>query len=79
MKYTMLGNVHQINLQKTNIIDIGDLKNYIVNIDKKYLIENLKITYIHIGLLASAPQKIKQVLQYAQAALWCLQPNHCHL
>ena len=41
----MLGNVHQINLQKTNIIDIGDLKNYIVNIDKKYLIENLKITY----------------------------------
>ena len=45
MNYTMLGNVHQINLQKTNIIDIGDLKNYIVNIDKKYLIENLKITY----------------------------------
>ena len=45
MKYTMLGNVHQINTGKTNIIDIGDLKNYIVNKDKKYLIENLKITY----------------------------------
>ena len=45
MKYTMLGNVHQINLQKTNIIDIGDLKNYIVNKDKRYLIENLKISY----------------------------------
>ena len=45
MKYSMLGNVHQINTGKTNIIDIGDLKNYIVNKDKKYLIENLKITY----------------------------------
>ena len=45
MKYTMLGNVHQINTSKTNIIDIGDLKNYIVNKDKNYLIENLKITY----------------------------------
>ena len=45
MKYTMLGNVHQINTGKTNIIDIGDLKNYIVNKDKRYLIENLKITY----------------------------------
>ena len=41
----MLGNVHQINTEQTNIIDIGDLKNYIVNKDKKYLIENLKITY----------------------------------
>ena len=46
MKYTMLGNVHQINTGKTNIIDIGDLKNYIVNLEnKKYLIENLKISY----------------------------------
>ena len=41
----MLGTVHKINLKKTNIIDIGDLKNYIVKTQKKYLIENLKITY----------------------------------
>ena len=45
MKYKMLGNVHHINTGKTNIIDIGDLKNYIVNKDKRYLIENLKISY----------------------------------
>ena len=45
MKYTMLGTIYQINTGKTNIIDIGDLKNYIVNKDKKYLIENLKITF----------------------------------
>ena len=46
MNYTMLGNVHQINTGKTHIIDIGDLKNYIVNLEnKKYLIENLKISY----------------------------------
>ena len=45
MNYTMLGSTKKINLEKSNIIDIGDLKNYIINIDKKYLIENLKITY----------------------------------
>ena len=45
MNYTMLGTVHKINTQKTNIIDIGDLKNYIVKTEKKYLIENLKISY----------------------------------
>ena len=45
MNYTMLGSTKKINLEKSNIVDIGDLKNYIVNIDKKYLIENLKITY----------------------------------
>ena len=42
----MLGTIYQINLMKNNIIDIGDLKNYIVNLEnKKYLIENLKISY----------------------------------
>ncbi len=41
----MLGTVHKINTKKTNIIDIGDLKNYIVKTEKKYLIENLKISY----------------------------------
>ena len=45
MNYTMLGTIYQINAMKSNIIDIGDLKNYIVNKDKKYLVENLKITY----------------------------------
>tara|TARA_Y100000591_G_C21753551_1_gene656126 strand:+ start:581 stop:817 length:237 start_codon:yes stop_codon:yes gene_type:complete len=45
MNYTMLGTVHKINTKKTNIIDIGDLKNYIVKTEKKYLIENLKISY----------------------------------
>ena len=45
MNFTMLGTVHKINTKKTNIIDIGDLKNYIVKTEKKYLIENLKISY----------------------------------
>ena len=41
----MLGTIYQINSMKNNIIDIGDLKNYIVKTEKKYLIENLKISY----------------------------------
>ena len=46
MNYTMLGTVHKINLKKTNIIDIGDLKSYIIKSNNnKYYFENLKITY----------------------------------
>ena len=46
MNYTMLGSTHKVNTTKSNIIDIGDLKNYIVNVENnKYFIENLKISY----------------------------------
>jgi len=42
----MLGTIHKINTTKSNIIDIKDLKSYIIKSNNnKYYFENLKITY----------------------------------
>ena len=42
----MLGTTYKINTTKSNIIDIKDLKSYIIKSNNnKYYFENLKITY----------------------------------